>query len=117
MGPPSKGHHLRLSLTTLLPLSGSPEHTFPLKALSLAHRAAGPERGHIPSLKVYEATSPQPQGHSQRTVWTSQMLTDSSTRFLRQAKTDSPSWVGAGEANTKAHLVAEAVPRGTTLFQ
>lgn len=28
-----------------------------------------------------------------------------------------PSLVGAAEANTKAHLVAEAVPRGTTLLQ
>lgn len=28
-----------------------------------------------------------------------------------------PSFVGEAEASTKAHLVAEAVPRGTTLFQ
>lgn len=37
--------------------------------------------------------------------------------ILSWAKADSPSWVGAGEANTKAHFVAEAVPRGTTVFQ
>lgn len=95
----------QLHFWTLLSWSGPPS----FGALSSANKGHQSVTPHLVS-EIHTATPPSQLGHRQTMVLTVQMPT-------RAPFPHQPSFVGAAEANTKAHFVAEAVPRGTTLFQ